>query len=105
MRLLLRLVAVGVLVFEAADLLGGGLLEGLLHGVHFADLGVLADGPVDEVQNGLLAGFQILEEAVLVSLVPVEDVVVELDESLPDELVKKPYKLPSHPIRLQNKYS
>ena len=74
----------GVLVLEAADLLGGGLLEGFLHRIDLADLGVLAHFLVDPVQDGLLAGFQLLEPFVLGGLVPVKGVVGKLDEG--DEL-------------------
>ena len=68
---LLWFVAVGILVLEAADLLGGGFFKRLFHGIHLSNLGVLADGFVYPVQNGLLAGLKLFKELVFTGLVPV----------------------------------
>ena len=67
-------------VFEAADLLGGSLLERLLHDFNLLDLGELVDMLVDIAENGLLACFQLFEKLVLALLVPVDYIVIELDK-------------------------
>ena len=68
----------GVLVLETADFLRGSLFETVLHDLHGIDLGGFAHTLVHIVQNGLLVCLKILEELVLVGLVPVQDIVIEL---------------------------
>ena len=58
----------------------GGLVELLFHRLDLADLGLLTDMLVDIFKDSLLHRLEVVEELVLALLVPVKDVVVELDE-------------------------
>ena len=58
----------------------GGLAEGFLLDLDVLDLGEAADLLVDEVQDRLTAALQLLDELVLALEVPVDDVVLELDQ-------------------------